>query len=51
MEVRLLQAPAMLPARGGGTNTGGGSTGDNTGNTGTGGDDYHDPDGGTNSDE
>ena len=40
---------------GGGTNTGGGSTGDNTGdntgNTGTVGDDYHDPDGGTNSDE
>ena len=33
------------------SNTGGGSTGDNTGNTGTGGDDYHDPDGGTNSDE
>ena len=33
------------------SNTGGGSTGDNTGNTGTVGDDYHDPDGGTNSDE
>ena len=35
---------------GGGTNTGGGSTGGDTGDN-TGGDDYHDPDGGTNSDE
>ncbi len=37
----------------GGDNTGGDNTqsGDNTGGGSTGGDDYHDPDGGTNSDE
>ena len=34
-----------------GSNTGGGSTGDNTGGGTQGGGDYHDPDGGTNSDE
>ena len=34
-----------------GSNTGGNTGGDNTGGVSTGGDDYHDPDGGTNSDE